>query len=68
LAQQVFEQRVETVDVAKAEQALDVARKERIHPLAVKRRLFAWCQQRGGQATVKQPLWQRDAEGRQLVP
>jgi len=62
LLQQVLEQRVEPVDVPKAEQPLNVARKERIEPLAIQSRLLRLGQQRRRKAAVKQAPGQRRPE------
>ena len=64
----VLEKGVEAVDVAEAEEALDVASEERVEPLAVERRALRFREQGLREAAVEEALLQRRAEGVELVP
>jgi hypothetical protein len=68
LAEHVLEERVETVDVAEAEQPLNIAGEERVQPLAEKRRGLGFGQQGLRQAAVMEPPRQRHPERRQFLP
>ncbi len=68
LAQDVFEERVEPVDVPETEEALNVPRKERIQPFPVERRRLGMRENGRRQPASEEPVVQRRAEGTKLVP
>jgi len=62
LVQHILKERVEPVDDTKRKQSLDVARENRIEPLAMERRILLRRQQRGRRTAVIEPLRRGRAE------